>query len=261
LQEKIRGGGSTRYDVRVRSSSGEWLYWEINSGLIQDSAGSPVGLHVVGRDITERRRFEEHQSLLVNELNHRVKNTLAIVQSLAQQSFKAMVSPEEARRAFDARLTALAAAHNLLTTQSWEKAFLQDVLLAAISATAGEKVRQVHLQGPSVILAPQTAVSVAMAAHELCTNAIKYGALSTEAGRVTVRWSIHRQGGAPHLNFEWLEEGGPPVAMPDRRGFGSRLIERGLASELRGKVQMKFLPTGLRCTLDAPLPPSGSSGS
>jgi two-component sensor histidine kinase len=119
----------------------------------------------------------------------------------------------------------------------------------------------VHLQGPSVILAPQTAVSVAMAAHELCTNAIKYGALSTEAGRVAVRWSIHHRGGAPHLNFEWLEEGGPPVAMPARRGFGSRLIERGLASELRGKVHMKFLPTGLRCTLDAPLPPYGSSGS
>jgi two-component sensor histidine kinase len=98
-----------------------------------------------------------------------------------------------------------------------------------------------------------------MAAHELCTNAIKYGALSTEAGRVTVRWSIHHQGGVPHLHFVWLEEGGPPVEMPDRRGFGSRLIERGLASELRGKVQMKFLPTGLRCTLEAPLPDSGSS--
>jgi two-component sensor histidine kinase len=257
LREKIEHGGSTRYDVQVRSSSGEWLYWEINSGLIQDPAGNPVGLHVVGRDVTERRRFEDHQTLLVNELNHRVKNTLAIVQSLAQQSFKSVASPQEARRSFDARLTALAAAHNLLTRQSWENASLKETLSAAVSATAGAKAAQVVLNGPEVTLPPQTAVSVAMAAHELCTNAVKYGALSNDGGSVAVDWKIvHAESGA-RLHLEWLEQGGPPVAAPGRRGFGSRLIERGLAAELRGTVRLEFAASGVRCILEAPLPAPG----
>jgi PAS domain S-box-containing protein len=257
LREKIEHGGSTRYDVQVRSSSGEWLYWEINSGLIQDPAGNPVGLHVVGRDVTERRRFEDHQTLLVNELNHRVKNTLAIVQSLAQQSFKSVASPQEARRSFDARLTALAAAHNLLTRQSWENASLKETLSAAVSATAGAKAAQVVLNGPEVTLPPQTAVSVAMAAHELCTNAVKYGALSNDGGSVAVDWKIvHGESGA-RLHLEWLEQGGPPVAAPGRRGFGSRLIERGLAAELRGTVRLEFAASGVRCILEAPLPAPG----
>ncbi|HZG46925.1 MAG TPA: HWE histidine kinase domain-containing protein [Allosphingosinicella sp.] len=257
LRQKIEHGGTTRYDVQVRSRSGEWLYWEINSGLIQDPFGAPVGLHVVGRDITERRRFEDHQRLLVNELNHRVKNTLAIVQSLAQQSFKSLVSPEEARRAFDARLTALAAAHNLLTRQSWEKASLKETLSAAIAATAGDRSSQVELRGPDLALAPQTAVSVAMAAHELCTNAIKYGALSLDAGRVSVHWEILQSGEEPRLHLEWEELGGPPVEAPKRKGFGSKLIERGLSSELRGTVKLEFLSSGVRCTLNAPLPTFG----
>jgi PAS domain S-box-containing protein len=235
LREKIENGGTTRYDVRVRSSSGEWLYWEINSGLIEDASATPVGLHVVGRDITERHRLEEHQRLLVNELNHRVKNTLAIVQSLAQQSFKTMTSPEESRRAFDARLSALAAAHNLLTRQSWEKASLDEVLTAAITATAGARADQVSLRGPNVTLGPQTAVSVAMAAHELCTNAIKYGALSNETGRISITWDIAQKGKEARMHLQWIETGGPPVAAPERKGFGSKLIERGLASELRGR--------------------------
>jgi PAS domain S-box-containing protein len=254
LRQKIEEGGTTRYDVSVRSSSGGWLYWEINSGLINDAEGNPVGLHVVGRDVTDRRRAEDHQRLLVNELNHRVKNTLAIVQGLAQQTFKPTSSPEEARLSFDARLAALAAAHNLLTRQSWESAYLEETLLTAIEATAGPRASQVELRGPQVKLTPQTSVSVAMAAHELCTNAVKYGALSTDTGRVTVEWSIAEASGELRLHLEWTESGGPPVAPPMRRGFGSKLIERGLASELRGTCNIEFLRTGVRCTLDAPLP-------
>ena len=259
LMQKMQRGGTTRYDVRVRSRSGEWLDWEINSGLITDSAGQPVGLHVVGRDITERRRAEELQRLLVNELNHRVKNTLAIVQSLAHQSFKNVESPDEARQAFEARLNALAAAHNLLTRETWERATLEQTLREAVTATAGPRAGQVSLEGPEVTLAPQTAVSVAMAAHELATNAIKYGALSRDEGRIDIKWSIDPAKSGPRLRLDWREQGGPKVDEPARRGFGSRLIERGLAAELGGTVKLEFLEDGLHCVVDAPLPSEGEA--
>lgn len=206
------------------------------------------------REIEQRRRAENHQKLLVDELNHRVKNTLAIVQSLAQQSFQDDVPANEARRAFNARLTALAAAHNLLTRENWENALLSETIATAVSGATGANAERVGLNGPDVQLSPQTAVSVAMALHELCTNAIKYGSLAIEAGSVSVNWQIVGSPRSPRLQLEWVERDGPPVAPPSRRGFGSRMIERGLAAELRGAVTMDFRRRGLVCTIDAPLP-------
>ena len=206
------------------------------------------------REIDQRRQAEERQRLLVNELNHRVKNTLAIVQSLAQQSFKSDLPGDEARRAFDSRLSALSAAHNLLTRENWKNALLSETIAAAVSATTGANSHRVELSGPDVQLSPQTAVSVAMALHELCTNAIKYGALSNESGTIDVVWQVLAHPKAPRLHLEWSEQDGPPVAAPTQRGFGSRMIERGLAAELGGKVEMDFRPTGLVCTINAPLP-------
>lgn len=204
-------------------------------------------------EIEQRKTAERQQTLLINELNHRVKNTLAIVQGLAQQSFKTDVPTAAARKVFDARLNALAGAHNLLTAKSWETALLSEIVADAVSATAGAQASRVHSSGPEVVLPPQTAVSMAMAVHELSTNAIKYGALSNEVGTITVTWSVDRSGEQARLALTWIESGGPPVAAPDRRGFGLRMIERGLAAELRGTVTLEFLPEGLRCTIDAPL--------
>jgi PAS domain S-box-containing protein len=254
LRQKLSAGGTTRYDVRVRSSTGELLFWEINSGLTFRRDGTPLGLHVVGRDITERRRSEDRQRLLINELNHRVKNTLAIVQALAQQSFKGIAAAQEERAAFDARLATLAAAHNLLTHQAWEKVDLSQVVEAAIDAACGLDPKRHVIEGPQVTLAPQTAVSIAMAIHELCTNAIKYGALSTDAGTIVTRWTVEEGQGGSRLRFEWIERGGPPVRPPAQRGFGTRMIERGLAAELQADVRMDFQREGLVFVLDAPLP-------
>jgi two-component sensor histidine kinase/PAS domain-containing protein len=205
-------------------------------------------------ELEQRRRAEGHQQLLINELNHRVKNTLSIVQSLAQQSFKGSTAPEVARRSFDARLGALAAAHNLLTRENWEQASLGDVVSAAVHATAGANSGRVSIEGPNVLLAPQTSVSVAMAIHELCTNAIKYGALSNEVGHIKISWLLGELGGVPSFHLEWVESGGPDVVMPSSRGFGSRMIERGLSAELGGDVRLDFRPDGLVCSIDAPLP-------
>jgi PAS domain S-box-containing protein len=247
LRQKLERGGTTRYDVRVRSHSGEWLFWEINSGLTFDDNGEPVGLHVVGRDVTERKRFERHQQLLVGELNHRVKNTLAIVQSLAHQTFRKDVDPEQATASYEGRLRALAAAHNLLTSQSWSHAAIRDVIAEALAPFCTDRC---HIEGEDFDLAPQTAVSIALALHELATNAAKYGALSNDVGRIDVRWTVDGE----KIELVWRERGGPPVSKPARSGFGTRLIKRTLATELSGRVELEFDEAGLICTVEGKVP-------
>jgi PAS domain S-box-containing protein len=248
LSQKLEEGGTTRYDVRVRSSTGEWLFWEINSGLTYGEDGNPVGLHVVGRDISERKRFERQQQMLVGELNHRVKNTLAIVQSLAHQTFEKGAESAGPIRSFEGRLQALAAAHNLLTRKSWEAASMREVVTEAVSPFCA--ANRVVAEGPMLMLPPSTAVALALATHELATNAAKYGALSNDSGRVSIRWTLD----ADTLTFVWREEGGPAVARVERSGFGTRLIKRTLAAELRGRAELDFEPAGLVCKVEAPLP-------
>ena len=186
--------------------------------------------------------------LLIHELNHRVKNTLAIVQAIAHQSFKGEALSISARRAFEGRLAALSAAHNLLTRQNWEGASIRQVLDEGLAAYRSSD--RISLSGPDLPLGPKPAVSLAMAVHELATNAVKYGALSNEQGRIEIDWAVE----AGRLRWTWRERGGPNVARPQRRGFGSRMIERGLAAELRGEVRLDFAEDGLVCTLSSPLP-------
>ena len=206
----------------------------------------------VGR-VLERKRTEEHQRLLINELNHRVKNTLAIVQSIAAQTLKGEEASARARAGLESRLTALASAHDLLTAQNWETASLHQVIDKA-GHGCGAAEERLTLSGPEVRLQPQTAVSVAMAIHELCPNAVKYGALSNGEGRVAVRWQIEGADGDRRLRLEWRESGGPAVSPPTGRGFGSRLIERGLAADLGGTAKIDYRPDGVVCTVEAPLP-------
>ena len=207
----------------------------------------------VGR-VLERKRTEEHQRLLINELNHRVKNTLAIVQSVASQTFRGDAVDPSSRLAFESRLAALAAAHDVLTEQNWESASLHDVVRKTGSGCGADESR-VRVRGPEVRVEPRTAVALGMALHELCTNAVKYGSLSSEAGVVEIGWDLVEDGGTRRMiRLEWREQGGPPVAAPSKRGFGSRMIERALASELGGTVELRFLPEGLHCLVEAPLP-------
>ncbi len=248
LRHKLEHGGTTRHELDVVARSGKLLHWEINSTLTLDPAGKPVGLHAIARDDTERRRAEERQRLLANELNHRVKNTLALVQGLALQSFKDGRDMAEAGEAFQQRLAALAAAHDLLTRESWEGATLGELVREALGVYEGPEAR-IDWAGPPVRLNPKAAVSLVMALHELCTNAAKYGALSRPEGHVTVRWEV----AADRLTIEWRERGGPPVAAPARRGFGFRMIERALAADLAGAARIEFQSQGLVCRIEASL--------
>jgi PAS domain S-box-containing protein len=255
LMEKLQEGGTTSHELEVVSKSGKRLHWEVNSTLTVDEAGKPVGLHAIARDVTERHKAEERQALLVNELNHRVKNTLALVQGLALQSFRDGRDPAEARNAFGHRLSALAAAHDLLTRESWEGATLRGLAEGALGHLTGVEGR-VAIEGPDVTLGPKAAVSLVMALHELSTNAAKYGALSAPGGRVTVRWEVD----GDRLKLGWREEGGPPVKPPGRRGFGLRMIERALSADLAGGVAMNFESTGLVCTIEASLAEAAPRG-
>jgi PAS domain S-box-containing protein len=207
------------------------------------------GMGVVFRDITDRRSAEAQRDLLVKELEHRIKNTLATVLSIAEQTFRNSGIDPALQKTFAARLVSLSNVHSVLTQRSWDSADLHEVIASAIGPhrTAGED--RFEIQGPILRLGPKTAVALSMAVHELCTNAIKYGSLSSEAGRVEINWS----GDQGQFHWTWCERGGPPVAFPTQIGFGSRLIERSLAAQLSANVRLNYEPTGLVCTIDAPL--------
>ncbi|GAA0437227.1 hypothetical protein GCM10009095_00010 [Sphingomonas molluscorum] len=209
------------------------------------------GIAVSFSDVTERKEAERHRELLVNELNHRVKNTLAVVQSLAVQSFRDERVPDHARRAFEGRLLALSDAHNLLTRESWASAPLRQIIENALRPFGG--ANRFDYAGPDLRIGSKASVSLALALHELCTNAAKYGALSQEGGRARIDCSVE-QGEPPVFHLCWEEQGGPSVTPPSGRGFGSRLIERGLAAEIGGIVRLRYPPTGVVCEIEAPLP-------
>jgi PAS domain S-box-containing protein len=235
-------------DLFARRKDGAEVPVEIGLSPIETFDGMMVLAAVV--DISGRKRAEAQRELLLAELNHRVKNTLAVVQSIAHQTFKD--TDPEARAGFEGRLVALAIAHNLLTQANWENASLERLAADALHLS-GPNGKRVSMSGPRILLPPREALAIAMALHELYTNAVKYGALSNEAGRVALAWS-RPDDPQDRLDLVWREHGGPAVSPPRRRGFGSLLLERTLANDLHGSVTMEFRPEGLVCSIAAPLP-------
>jgi two-component sensor histidine kinase/PAS domain-containing protein len=249
IESAIRDGADYDVEYRVVHPNGDlrWLHARGRAAQTADDGGVRR-LAGVSLDITERKRAEERQKLLVNELNHRVKNSLATVQSIAAQTLRSVAAPEFFRDAFETRLIALSQTHDLLTRESWAGASLREVFDVELHAIAGED-RVGFAYAGDVRLNPKAAVALGMGIHELATNAVKYGALSTPDGRVAVSWSL--EDGV--LRLTWTESGGPPVTPPARRGFGARLLERGLAAELSGGVELTYDATGLICQMALPL--------
>jgi two-component sensor histidine kinase len=216
--------------------------------------GTDIRATGVAFDITERKLWEERQRLLINELNHRVKNTLATVQSIAMQSFRDTGAASGANfTAFQNRLFALARAHDILTRDNWEGAELREIVGEVVEPYCRQSGGRCDIEGPRLRLTPSMALALSMAVHELATNAAKYGSLSVSTGQVSISWTI-MPGEPKHLSLIWQERGGPRVAPPTRRGFGTRLIERSLAQELAGDVNLAYDPSGVVCTIKAPLP-------
>ena len=204
------------------------------------------------RDVTERTRAEQLQRLMVNELNHRVKNTLATVQSIALQTLRNAGSSESLRSDLSERLLALAKAHDVLTRENWDGADFADVVASAVEAHG--VADRVTTMGSQVRLPPRSALALAMALHELFTNAAKYGALRSETGHISIGWGPRSRGGG--FALDWMERGGPIICPPTRRGFGFRMIE-GLARDLLGAADMDFQPAGLVCTIRTDTPVAG----
>ena len=250
---KVAEAFSNRQDLeieyRVIQPDGELVWIHVRGRAQYDDAGAPVYATGVSADITPRKLAEVRQNALISELNHRVKNTLAMVQSIALQTGLGVQSPTDFMQVFDGRIQALVTAHDLLTANSWGAARLDDVIRRTVAPHAGTRV---SIAGPPVRLSAEPAVTMHMAFHELTTNALKYGSLSTAEGSVSVTWTIDRDSTPAVVHIIWNEHGGPPVAPPARRGFGSNLLQTGLAREFGGETRLTFAPGGLVCDMRLP---------
>jgi two-component sensor histidine kinase len=245
--------GPFRVEYRLRRADGTYR-WAIDAAAPRFGEDG-IFLGYVGSvlDITDRKQVEEHRELLINELNHRVKNTLTIVQSMASQSLKQMSEENRPKvQAFEDRLFALARAHDVLTRENWEGAELREIINEVVEPYLRQKTKHFAIDGPRLRLIPRIALAIAMAIHELATNAAKYGALSVASGCVFITWTITSDE-TPHLELCWQERDGPPVALPTRRGFGTRLIERSLATDVGGDVRLTYDPAGVVCVMNVPL--------
>jgi two-component sensor histidine kinase len=210
-----------------------------------------TGLAFAVRMATTIARGEMLHDLLIDELNHRVKNTLAILQAIAVQTFRSASKAE--REKFEGRLGALAEAHNLLSTEKWQGSELVDVVNLVLRPYLLNNPERMRMFGPKVPLSPRLAVVLSMILHEIATNAAKYGALSNDTGTIALDWEIIAENGKPKLRLIWAEAGGPPVTAPVQRGFGSRLIERSARDQLGGEATVDFLPRGVVCTVTCAL--------
>ena len=213
--------------------------------------GESVGVFIEGSDVTDRVLGERQQKLLLDELNHRVKNTLFTVQAIAAQTLRTNPDPAGFQVDFQARLMSLSATHNLLTATNWTSADLREIAELEFQPFGPERYR---LAGPAVALSPNRTLAIGLLFHELATNAAKYGALVNGAGKVEVVWRVRKLGQETELEIDWTEQGGPPVSPPNRRGFGSRLIERSLG-HLGGEAKLDYAPEGVRCHIRLRLAP------
>jgi PAS domain S-box-containing protein len=245
--QALKEGETYVCEHRLKCANGNWT-WHLSRALpVRDEAGAITRWYGTATDVDALKVADAHRELLVKELDHRLKNTLQIVQALVRQSLRSAADLDAAQSAIEERLMALASAHTLLTGGQWSALELRKIVTEALQ---GHAETNAVIDGPTLALAPQTAVAFTMALHELMTNAVKYGALSVETGRIEVRWRLDDA----MLRFEWRECDGPLVTAPSRRGFGSMMLERALASELSGTVTLEFEPSGLVCRIEAPLP-------
>lgn len=245
LSRAMRGETIDNQEFAYTLPSGVQRYLLSSARPIRDPGGSIIGAVQISLDISERKRGEEQRQLLVSELNHRVKNTLAVVQSIANQTIRNATDLTEAGLNLSSRLASLAKAHDILTRENWSGADLGDLITNSIKPHAA--LDRFKISGEDVWLPPNVALSFALALHELATNAIKYGALSNSTGTVSVAWKIVADERVRFLELEWREEGGPPVAPVVRKGFGTQLLKRVFDHEPAGGVVLNFEKSGLLC--------------
>jgi two-component sensor histidine kinase len=221
---------------------------------VKDREGAVVQHFLSLFDTTRYRLAEQNAGMLIDELNHRVKNTLATVQSIVSQAIRNSEDPLVVGEAIETRIEALSRSHDLLGREKWEGAGLYDLVheaLAPFRVMQGRSER-FTTEGENIRLSPRAALALGIALNELATNAVKYGAFANEMGTITIKWRLDQRPDGRWLILHWREKNGPPVSLPTRRGFGSRVIEEGLAHELDGQVTLQYQPEGVVCKIDVP---------
>lgn len=254
LRNALENAGAYRAEYRIHTPAGEERWLSVQGQVFDRGNGTPLLLIGVSQNITDRKRAEEHRTMLANELSHRIKNMLATLQAIVSQTLRNAGSLEEADETLSGRIQSMDAANDLLVNERWESAAMHDLIDRALAPFRSNGDDRFRVEGPALRIPPRIAVGLALALHELATNAAKYGALSTSDGHVDLSWKVVDGWKPDRLHVCWEEVGGPPVVAPTRVGFGSKLIKRVLANEINGTVELDYRPSGVVFTAVAPLP-------
>jgi PAS domain S-box-containing protein len=253
--ETSANGGS---EIHYRRKDGSLFWAAFHISPVRDESGDVVQHFASFMDLTKQKKEQAQSTMMINELNHRVKNTLATVQSIVWQALRKAADPDIIRQYIESRLFALSRSHDLLTREHWEGAGLRDLINEALEpfGVANGRAERFVVTGKNIRIPPNATLALGIAFHELATNAVKYGAFSNKSGSILIAWTIEPAPEGNRLLLRWQEKNGPPVTPPSRRGFGSRVVERGLAHELGGTVHLDYRPDGVVCTINIPAPRS-----
>lgn len=256
LDAEFEGGDGSddSLEVYCRRKDGSEFWAAIYISPVRDESGEVVQHFASFVDLSAHKNQEYEAEMLIDELNHRVKNTLSTVQGIVYQALRTASDPEVIRESIESRLFALSRSHDLLSREVWRSATLIDVVNEALKpfGVADGRAERFLISGENYRFRPKVVMALSIAINELATNAVKYGAFSNEAGKISISWAIEPSPDGNRLILHWQEKDGPPVSPPTRKGFGSRVLERGLAHELDGTVKLDYFPDGVHCTINIP---------
>jgi PAS domain S-box-containing protein len=262
LEAEFEGSSSTGSENLYRRKDGSEFWAATFISPVHDERGDVVQHFASFMDLTRHKHEQAHSKMLIEELNHRVKNTLATVQSIAWQALRKASDPKAIRKSIESRLFALSRSHDLLTRDDWEGAGLLDLVNVALEpfGVSNGRADRFVITGKNILLTPKATLALGIAFHELATNAVKYGAFSNATGSILIAWTIEPTPEGNRLILHWQEKDGPSVARPSRKGFGSQVIERGLAHELEAMVHLHYRAGGVVCKIDIPAPQAARDG-
>jgi len=256
IEAEFVGRSDGGAEILYRRKDGSEFWAALFISPVEDENGDVVQYFASFVDLSKHKEEQAQSKMLIDELNHRVKNTLSAVQSIVRQALQNASDPKVVRESIESRLFALSRSHDLLTRENWESAELLDVVNDAVApfVTPEGRAQRFVIIGNNIRFSPKEALALGIAFNELGTNAVKYGAFANEIGSILVSWTIEPRPEGKRLLLRWQEKDGPPVTPPSRKGFGSRVLERGLAHELAGTVQLDYRSDGVVCTMNIPAP-------
>lgn len=256
IEKAVAGSHKDDPEICYRRKDGSQFWASISVSPVKDEQGKIVQHFASFIDLTSYKAEQATCKLLIDELNHRVKNTLATVQSVVRQGLRTATDPAVIRESIESRIFALSRSHDILSRENWKSAGLHDLIGASLEpfAVTDGRVERFNVEGCNLRLHPKAALALGIAFHELATNAFKYGAFSNDSGTVSITWEIESSPSGKRLLLHWREKDGPEVTPPTRKGFGTHVMERGLAHELHGEVHVEYPPAGFVCTINVPVP-------